>query len=97
MPRETFIRVLVDMHMLDAITNSHGYYNKYNAGDSLDLYSHIFDKYEVNRTRFDSTVAAYSRLPEKYLKVYDEVILRLNVGLDSIRASIDKNPAEPAP
>jgi hypothetical protein len=70
---------------VDAITNSPGYFRKYEAVDSVDLYSAIFEKYGVTKADFDSTVSNLSRQPEMYMEIYDEVILELNYRLDTLR------------
>ncbi len=70
--------------MMDAITNSPGYFRKYNQRDSLDLYSNIFEKHRISKADFDSTVAAYTRRPDLYKEIYDEVLLKLNMRLDKL-------------
>jgi hypothetical protein len=88
--RDKFVNILADIHLMDAVTNNAGYFRKYEASDSVDLYSSIFEKYNVNKVDFDSTVSYYSRKPEIYLEVYDEVIYELNLRLDSLKENILK-------
>jgi len=83
--RDKFINILTDMHIMDAITNDPKYFRKFDASDSVDIYSSIFEEYEVTKAEFDSTVSAYSKQPDAYLKIYDEVILELNYRLDTLK------------
>lgn len=83
--REKFVDILAEIHLMDAITNNAEYFRKYEPEDSVDLYSSIFEKYGVTKARFDSTVSAYTKKPELYLEIYDEVILELNYRLDTLR------------
>lgn len=82
--REKFIDILSDIHLMDAITNGTGYFRKYEPTDSLDLYSSIFSKYGVTKAEFDTTVSNYSRRPDLFMKVYDEVILQFTIRVDEL-------------
>ncbi len=84
-PRSKFVNILVDIHMMDAITNSPEFYRKFDPKDSVDVHTEIFKKYDVTRAEFDSTFVAYTRHPEAYIKVYDDVILKLNLKMDSLK------------
>lgn len=94
MEREKFVKILADIHMMDAITNQSGYFRKYEPEDSIDLYSSIFDKYGVSKAEFDSTVSVYSKKPDLYLNLYDDVIFELNFRLDSLRDNTPKFEVE---
>ncbi len=84
-PREKFVEMLTDIHMVDVLTVGPAFTRKYQPDDSLDIYGSVFKKYNVTKADFDSTVAMYIRQPEIYLKVYDEVLLKLNYMLDTLR------------
>ena len=81
-PKEVLVEVLTEIHLVDGITEDRKYYRKYNFNDSIDLMTPIFEKYNVTREQFDSTIAEYTRYPELLDKVYDEVIMKLNQMLD---------------
>ncbi len=83
--RDKLIEILIGIHITDIITNSSNYYRKYEPGDSLDLYACVFEKYDVTQADFDSTVAMYIRQPDLYIKLYDEVLLKLNYTLDTLK------------
>lgn len=87
-PREKFVNILVEMHIMDVITGNPRYSRKFDASDSLDIYGSIFEKYHVSKALFDTTVAMYVRQPDVYLKVYDEVLLKLNYMQDTLRDNI---------
>ena len=84
-PQEKFTNILVEMHMIDAITNAPEYYRKFSATDSVNVHAGIFKKYDVSKAMFDSTMVYYTRNPEQYQKIYDDVILKLNLKLDQLR------------
>ncbi len=89
-PKDKFVDILVEIHMMDAITNGPEFYRKFDTGDSINIHEEIFRKYDVTQAQFDSTYVSYSRKPEKYLKIYDDVILKLNLKLDQLK---DKKPS----
>ncbi len=84
-PRDKFVDILVDIHLMDAITNGPQFYRKFDVNDSVNVHEEIFKKYNVTRAQFDSTFTSYTRDPEHYLKVYDDVILKLNLRLDELK------------
>lgn len=83
-PQETFVEVLVDLHMVDGITNDRKFYRKYTEVDSIDLLSPILDKYQLTWQQFDTTMYAYTQKPELFDVVYNEVIMQLNMKLDAL-------------
>lgn len=87
---EKIVKILADIHMMDAITNGPGYFRKYDVRDSVDLYSPIFEKYDVTKAEFDTTVSKLSKQPELYMQIYDEVIFELNYRLDTLRENEPK-------
>jgi hypothetical protein len=89
-PREKFVEILVGIHMVDVMTNGPNFTRKYEPGDTVDLNLEVFEKYHVTQAEFDSTVAMYIRQPDVYLKVYDEVLLKLNYMLDTLKNNSPK-------
>ncbi len=79
--REKLVDVLVDIHLLDGVTNDRKFHRKYDA-DSIDLLSPILEKHQTNRTMFDTTMAIYSKHPDLFDQVYADVLIKLNVMLD---------------
>lgn len=90
-PKEVLVDVLVDIHLMDGVMEDRKYYRRYNFNDSLDMMTPIFEKYHVTREMFDSTMAEYSRHADLLDKVYDEVIMKLNVRLDDLDKKSEEN------
>ena len=82
--RSKFVNILVDMYVMDAMVDGSEFYQKYEKNDSINIYHDIFKKYKVSKADFDSTVVSYTRRPDLYMKVYDDVILRLNLAMDKL-------------
>lgn len=91
-PREVLAELLVDIHLVDGITNDRKFYRRFEGVDSVDLLGPIFDKYGVTRERFDKTMQEYTRNPVLLDQVYNDVIMQLNVMLDEN----DKEEQQPA-
>jgi hypothetical protein len=80
--REMLVNILVDIHLVDGITNDRKFYRRYEHTDSIDLLGPILEKYNVTRAQYDSTLAEYSRHPQLLDQVYNDVLMKLNVMLD---------------
>lgn len=91
--RETFVNLLIDIHLAYAIQGSPEYHGISRKYDSIDIHSVIFNKYGVEKAAFDSTMSYYTKKPEDLVKIYDEVIMRLNQLQDSVK--VRKDPAPP--
>ena len=81
-PREVLVEVLVDIHLMDGITNDRKFYRRYIDVDSIDLLGPIFEKYQITLEMFDTTMTEYSRYPLLLDQVYNDVLMKLNVMLD---------------
>lgn len=77
--------MLAEIHVMQVMSGRYEFFHKYSANDSIDFYSYIIEKYGYTRQDFDSTVAAYSRRPELYEKVYNEVLMKLHFMLDTLK------------
>jgi len=78
---EVLVDVLVDIHLIDGVTNDRKFHRRYDA-DSIDLLSPILEKHDVTRTMFDTTLATYSKHPDLFDQIYADVLIKLNVMLD---------------
>lgn len=83
-PPETLVPMLMDLHLTYAIQSSMQYRQLLRQADSVDTHSYIFEKYEVNQADFDSTIAWYSRHPELFRDIYDQVVMELSRISDSL-------------
>lgn len=81
-PREDLVSVLTDMYLIDGITNDIRFYRKFNPGDSIDMFTNIFEKYNITREKYEHTINEYSKYPALLDKVYDEVLMQLNLMLE---------------
>ena len=79
--REVLVDVLVDIHLMDGVTQDRKFGRKYDV-DSLDIFTPILEKHQVTKQMFDTTMFVYSRYPELLDKVYNDVLIKLNVMLD---------------
>lgn len=89
-PREDFIEILVNIHLTDVMIAGSTNYKRYEPSDTVDIYGSIFEKYGITKSEFDTTVAMYTRQPDVYIKVYDEVLLKLNYRLDTLKNNIPR-------
>ena len=79
--REKLVDVLVDIHLVDGVTNDRKFHRRYDA-DSIDLLTPILEKHHTTRTMFDTTMAIYCEHPDLFDQVYADVLIKLNVMLD---------------
>ncbi|MCF8346208.1 MAG: DUF4296 domain-containing protein [Bacteroidales bacterium] len=97
-PRDVLVDVLLDMHLMDAITNDMLYYRKFNPEDSIDLYSAIYEKHGVDQAMYERTIEAYSKHPELLNTIYDEVLMKLQLQQDQVdKESANKQNAKLKP
>jgi hypothetical protein len=89
--KEVFIEVLVDIHLVDGITNDRKFYRRFSGVDSVDMLSPILDKYGISRQKFDTTMYIYSRYPALYDEVYNEVLSKLNLMLDENDQDVEED------
>lgn len=77
-PREEFIPLLVDIHLLDGAIKQAKYRKSIRVPDSIEVYDYVLSKRGYTRSQFDSTLTYYSRNPREFERVYQEVLARLN-------------------
>ncbi len=81
MDRDALVGVLVDIHLMDGVTQDRKFGRKYDA-DSIDILTPILEKHQVSRQMFDTTMFVYSMNPVLLDEVYNDVLIKLNVMLD---------------
>ena len=89
-PRDVMVDMMIEIHLLDGITNDVKYYRRYNPQDSIDLYGSVYEKYNTDRDAFDLTILEYSKFPKLMDELYDEILMELNMMQDLL----DKEVAE---
>lgn len=82
--RDVLVNVIAEIHLMDGITNDIRYYRKFNPGDSIDLYSSVFNKYGIDRKKYERTINEYSKYPQLLNHVYDEVLMKLKLLQDQV-------------
>ncbi len=87
--REALVGVLVDIHLMDGVTQDRKFSRSYDV-DSVDILTPILEKHQVTRQMFDTTMYVYSRHPLLLDEVYNDVLIKLNVMLD------ENNKEDPA-
>ncbi|MFN8206742.1 MAG: DUF4296 domain-containing protein [Bacteroidales bacterium] len=77
-PPEDMEKILVDVHIADALAQSSVMRRLYQRMDSLHYAQNVLAKYGYSQEQFDSTVSWYAGYPDEYEKLYEQVITRLN-------------------
>ncbi len=72
--KETFINILVDLHLYDAVLSDKGYYDGNLTDSTTSYYHYILKKYQISRSAFDRSVKYYNKNGDEYLEIYKEVI-----------------------
>ncbi len=70
---ETFVELLVELHMYDAVGTDHTLNELTGDIDSLTLYTSLLHKYNTSKEQFDASIKWYSENPEELSKLYDNV------------------------
>ena len=89
-PKDDFVSILVEMHVMDAMITSPEFYQKYSFQDTVEVYGSIFKKYGYTREEFDYTVSAYTKRPVRYDKIYNDVLMKLNFAIDTLQKQSPK-------
>lgn len=76
--KDKMIPLLVDQHLAEQMFSLRVALGLKNDSVLDDLYLSTLKKYGVNRKVFEESVYYYSKHPEKYKPIYDEVLDRLN-------------------
>ena len=98
-PRDKMVEVVKDMHLVDAVTNDMAYYRKYNPGDSIDLYSVIFEKHDITAEEYERTIHEYSQYPALLDALYNDVVTSLKMMEEDLdrEEETEEEPASQVP
>lgn len=83
----TFVSLLAELHLLEARQTTTG---KLPAA----LRDSVFDRYNVDSTAYEQTVAYYSRHVEEYAELYNQVVDRLLQQQDTLSNSLRRPTSE---
>jgi hypothetical protein len=81
-PREELVDILVEIHLMDGITNDRKFHRRYEGVDSIDMLGPILEKHGATVQMFDTTIFEYTRYPALLDQVYNDVIMKLNIMMD---------------
>ncbi|HWZ36249.1 MAG TPA: DUF4296 domain-containing protein [Mucilaginibacter sp.] len=86
--RQAMISVLVDVHLVDgALSNESNMDSLYrNTG----RYFYVFKQHHTDSARFRKSMLYYTRQPDYFLKMYDDVIRTLQAKSDSMNKIVAK-------
>lgn len=78
LPKDKMIPILVDQHLAELVFNQRFAVGIKSDNVMEDLYLSILKKYKVTQKVFEESVFFYSKHPDLYKPIYDEVLNRLN-------------------
>ncbi|MBP3419764.1 MAG: DUF4296 domain-containing protein [Marinifilaceae bacterium] len=91
MDRETFTRLLVEIHLTDAVIDQgkrHG--SGFTDKKNYSYYGGIFNRYGIDRATFDSCISYYSRQTQLFDEIYVDVVDSLNKRLTTVKRIMAK-------
>lgn len=76
--KETMINIMVDVNLIEATLRvKQSLYNK-DSSYVKDYYDLVFKKYNITKEQFNNSLKYYSKHPDKFGEIYDEVINKLS-------------------
>ena len=70
---DTFVDVLVDIHLADAILNAHRYKVNRDSAKIHLFYNDVLIKHNVTQKQIQNTINYYTNHPKKFEKIYNRV------------------------
>jgi len=77
-PKDDFVDILVDIHLLDGIMRQPNLGNSLLKKDTTDYYAAILRTHNYSREQFDSTIVHYSKDIKEFDEIYQDVLSNLN-------------------
>jgi hypothetical protein len=78
LPKDKMVAILVDQHLAEVIFNQRFAIGVKDENAMENLYLSILKKYKVDEKVFEESTFYYSKHPNLYKPIYDEVLNRLN-------------------
>lgn len=91
-PADTLILLMADIHLGDAVGNIIAMRHSEMVPDTIKITPQILLKYGYSKEQYDSTMAIYSRNPDKLIDLYNLVIA--NLSMREAHLSQQKNKAD---
>jgi hypothetical protein len=86
--RQSMISLLVDIHLVNgALSNQSNMDSLYR---STGMYMYVFKQHHTDSAQFRKSVLYYTRQPDYFLKMYDDVIKVLQAKSDSMNKVVAK-------
>lgn len=80
-----FVDLLIDIHLADAVVSNEGY-KLINDSVKLDLYyDYVLKKHNISRNKFKQTVIYYTKKPNEYNKIYEQVLEKLSKQEEEVK------------
>ncbi|MCG8697600.1 MAG: DUF4296 domain-containing protein [Bacteroidales bacterium] len=74
---DEFTNILVDLHVLEAMALNNDLRQSELPIDSASVYAYLFNKYDINKTDFDSSLYYYAHHTERIVEIYENVYSQL--------------------
>lgn len=82
---EKMVDILVDVHMVEAMAR-HNQLKDNNQRANM-YYNYILEKHNITLNQLDSSISWYAKHPTTYIRVYDQIIPRLEHSLEMVRTN----------
>ena len=76
--KDEMVAVLIDIQLADATVNLSKYGQSHFPGDKVKLFDEIYSKHKITKKKFEESFVYYTDHPEKFQKIYAEVITGLS-------------------
>ena len=73
------VPLLVDIHLTDAMLTKEKKPQTEKYEEAIKMYPAVLLKHNIDRAVFDSTIRYYVKSPEKFAKIYDDVLRELSI------------------
>ncbi|MGM0497504.1 MAG: DUF4296 domain-containing protein [Bacteroidota bacterium] len=89
-PKDEFVDILVDIHLMDGIMRQPNIRKSLFKKDTTDYYSAILKTHDYSREQFDSSMVYYSRNIREFDDIYQDVLSTLNQMEAETEDELDK-------
>lgn len=86
--RQDMIGVLVDIHLVDGALSNQS--NSDSLYRSMGHYMYVFKKHHTDSAQFRKSILYYTKRPDNFMNMYDDVIKILQVKSDSMNSIMAK-------
>ena len=87
---EKLVPLLVDIHLTDAMLSKEKKPHSEKYEKALKMYPSVLLKHNIDRAVFDSTIRYYVKNPERFAKIYDDVLRELSI----MQGKVQETPGE---